>query len=82
MWCERQEKEKALCRAQWRELHRGGVHAIAQTGGIGAIRKDMAQVGVAEHAFHFAAEHAQTEVVFLADVFGRNGFPEAGPTRS
>ena len=39
----------------------------------------MAQVSVAECAFHLTAQNAHAEIIFFADIFRSDGFPEAGP---
>src|SRR5215813_2604278 len=49
---------------------------------IGTVGEDMAKMSVAESAFYFATQHAHAEVLLFADVFLRDGFPEARPARS
>ena len=39
----------------------------------------MAEMGVAERAFHLSPQHAHAEVIFFADIFRRDRFKEAGP---
>src|SRR5258708_5478819 len=61
------------------EAERGGVHAIAQAGGAGAVVEKGAEVGVAETAGDFVAGHAETVVSGNKNVFLRDWRPEAGP---
>jgi hypothetical protein len=44
------------------EFHGGGVHAVAQAGGLGAVIKNVAQVGLAFGAGDFVANHAQAGI--------------------
>src|ERR1035437_9141962 len=72
-------------RAPWAALlcpfegQRGGVDAIAQAGGAGAIGEDVAQVGVAAGTGDLDAAHAEARVFVLADGFGVGGQHKAGP---
>ena len=61
------------------ESHCGGVHAVAQAGGLGAIVKDVAQVGLAFGAGNLVTDHAQASVGGGADIFFGDGRPETGP---
>src|ERR1700719_5226151 len=65
-----------------RERKCNRVHTVAQAGWVGAVVEHVPQMRVAPRAFHFAPQHAQTEVVFLAYVFAGDHFPEARPSRA
>src|SRR5450830_2032664 len=67
-WC--------LC---WFELQAGRVDAIAQAGGRGAVGEDVAQVGVADCADDFGAQHTMAAVGFFNHVGGVEGLEVAGP---
>src|SRR5579862_9322199 len=58
------------------------VHAIAQTGGFGAVIEDVTEMRVAEGADDFVAAHSKTQIYFCGDVFFGDGRPEAGPAGS
>src|SRR5664279_2605106 len=50
------------------ELERRGIHAVTHPRRLGAVRKDVAQVGVAGCAHHLGAAHPERVVGLLADV--------------
>src|SRR5580658_1611354 len=64
------------------EMHRGGVHAIAQSGWLWAIVEYVPEMRVAERARHFRAGHHQTIVSALDDIFFRDRRPETRPARA
>src|SRR5271165_3213793 len=55
----------------------GGVHAVAEAGGLGAVGEEVAEVGFAEGALYFLADDAAGGICFLVDVFFGDGSPEA-----
>ena len=55
------------------------VHAVAFACGFGAVVEDVAEVGIADGAGGFCANHKVAEVFFVRDVFGLAGVVEAGP---
>lgn len=61
------------------EFEGGGVHAVAVSGGLGAVGEDVAEVGVAFGTDHFGALHAEGAVVMGGDGIGFGGV-EAGPS--
>src|SRR5487761_2056331 len=61
------------------ELERGGVHAIAEAGGLGAVVEDVAQVAATAGAEDFGAGDAGRVIGTLDDAAGLDGRPEAGP---
>jgi hypothetical protein len=61
------------------ELQGSGIHAVAQAGGLRAVREDVAEMGVALAAEHFGAFHAKAAVGLLDDVLFGDGSPEAWP---
>jgi hypothetical protein len=66
----------------WRfplEGKRCGVDAIAQAGGAGTIREDVAQVAAATGASNLDAAPSQAQILVLVDDFGAYGNGEAGP---
>jgi hypothetical protein len=65
-----------------RELQRGGVHAVTQVGGLGAIIKNVAQVSLAFGARDFIPAHAQTQVSCLSDIFLCYRSPKTRPACS
>lgn len=64
------------------EVEGGGIDAIAQTSGSGAVLEAMAEVAAVEGAVDFGADHAVAAVDGGADVFRGDGFPEARPSRA
>lgn len=64
------------------ELHRYGVHAVAQAGGGGAVVEDVPKVAAAFAAFDFGSGHAVAEVLFFFDSLCGDRLPETGPTGS
>src|SRR5579875_334362 len=62
------------------ELQRGGVNAIAETGGRRTVRKDVAQVAAATRTGYLHAAHSIAQVLMLLDGFGIGGNHEAGPS--
>src|SRR5690606_4298232 len=61
------------------EFERQRVDAVAQPGGLGAGGEDVAEVGVADIAQHFGADHAVRGVAFFAHPGRIDGFEIAGP---
>src|ERR1039458_1124114 len=62
-----------------RESQRGGVDAVAQSGGLGAVFENVAQVGVALAAQRLGAPHGQAVVGFRAHVLLGGRRPETWP---
>src|SRR3954468_9950671 len=62
-----------------REDHGVAVHAEAQAGRRRAIRKDMAEMGIAGGAADLHPPHAVRPVLDLPDRFWRDRFEEAWP---
>ncbi len=69
----------SLCSGQFDEAHGCGVHAVAQTGGSGAIVEGVAEMRVAEAAGDGGTDHHQASIDLIDYVFFRDGLPEAGP---
>lgn len=66
----------------WFEVERGRVDTIAQTGGLWAVVKDVAQVPATAAARHLSADHKVAEITLGIDR-GRIGrLPVAGPARA
>ncbi len=63
------------------ETKRCRVHAIAKMRGLGAIVKDVAEMGVAFSAGDCGADDAEGSVADLGHVFGGDRSPETGPSR-
>src|SRR5438045_2590683 len=55
------------------------VHAVAQSGGLGAVREDVAQMAFAAGTEHLGAPHAVTVVGYLFHRALGEGLIEAGP---
>jgi hypothetical protein len=64
------------------KAERGGIHAVAQAGGLGAVGEDVAQMRIAERAFHFGAHGAVAEIFSLVNIFTGDGGPETRPARA
>src|SRR5690606_33934982 len=62
-----------------REAQRRGIHAVTQSGRLGAVVEHVAQVRIATCTCDLGADHAEAEVAALAHVFGGDWLPEAGP---
>ena len=62
------------------EAERGGVHAVAEASGFGAVVEDVAEVGVAFGAGDRGADHAESCVTDFGHVLFGDGSPEAGPS--
>src|SRR3954451_19305361 len=62
------------------EVQRRAVHAVALTGGLGAVREDVAEVGAALAADDLFADHAMGVVDLGVHDFVVGGGEEAGPT--
>src|ERR1700732_5164208 len=58
------------------------VHAVAQTGRLGAVVKEVSEMSVAKDASHFVAAHSKTQINFSSNVFFGNGRPETRPARA
>src|SRR4029077_12100504 len=65
-----------------REVERRRVHAVAQPGGPGTIRKNVAQMRIAAGTARLGASHAITGVGMFADVLAVGGGKEARPSGS
>src|SRR5262245_12113842 len=61
------------------ELEGGGIDAVAQPRRPGAVRKHVAEMGVAVAAVRFRAGHPVAAVLFHGDIFLLRRLPEAGP---
>src|SRR5664280_2987698 len=61
------------------ETQRGGVDAIAQPGGRGAIIENMAEVGAIHRATRFDAGHPEARIAILGDEPRFNWLRETGP---
>jgi len=59
-----------------------GVHAVTEARGLGPVREDVTQMGIAQRALHFRAQHADAEIFLLADIFFGDRLPEAWPARA
>ena len=68
-----------MCSDGFVELHGGGVHAVAEAGGFGAVVEDMAEVGIAERARDGGAAHADAVVGGVMDILFGDWLPEAWP---
>src|ERR1039457_2301992 len=64
------------------EVEGGGVDAVAQAGGLGAVGEDMAEVASAAGTGDLGAHHAVAAVFDLLDVLPVQGIGEAGPAAS
>jgi len=62
------------------KLQRGGIHAVPQVGGFGAVIKKMSEVRFAFRAGNGGADHVQTAVARGTHIFLRNRSPETRPT--
>src|SRR5215470_4254836 len=61
------------------QFQRGRVHAIALTGRLGAVVKDMAEMPSAFGAEGFRSPHEEAPVLFGRDALIRKRLPEARP---
>ena len=57
------------------------IHAIAQTGRLGAIGENMTEMRIALAAERFSPLHTVTPVAFLNDFVRSFWLPKTGPTR-
>src|SRR5580692_2801482 len=64
------------------EGERGGIDAVAQAGGAGAVREYVAQVAAAAGASHFNAAHAEGVVFVFGNGLRVGGDHEAWPAAS
>ena len=62
------------------ETQRGGVHAVAETGGLGAVVEDVAEVRVTFCARDGGADHTERNVANLSNIFPGDRLPEARPS--
>ena len=62
------------------ELQGCGIHAVTETGGAGAIIKDVTEMRFAFRAGDLIPGHSQAGVAVTADILLRNRSPEAGPS--
>ena len=61
------------------ELERGGIQAVTQAGGLGAVLEDVAEVRAAAGAVDLVAHHAVAGIALGAHVHRIDGRVEAGP---
>jgi hypothetical protein len=61
------------------KLQRGRVHTIAETGRLGTVIEDVAQMSFASTAEHLISLHPVAVIAFGHDVFWSDGLPKARP---
>lgn len=64
------------------EVEGGGIHAIAQAGGRGAVFKHVAEMRATFRAAGFGADHSVSGIAMFLDFGGIGGLIEAGPAGS
>src|SRR5688572_31630862 len=62
------------------ELERGGIDAIAQARGRGAVLEHVPEMRATMAAYHFGAPHGQRRIVLGRNVVARSGPREARPS--
>ena len=62
------------------EAERGGVHAVAEPGGFGAVVEEVSEVRVAFGAGDCGADHTKSRVADFGYVLFDDGSPVAGPS--
>src|SRR5271154_617089 len=65
--------------ASGQELERHRVHAITQSGRLGPVIKNVADMSIAAAACNCGAQDAKAEITLLDHVVLRYRLPEAGP---
>ena len=65
-----------------REIQRSRVNAVPQTGRLGTVLKDVAQVRVALTAKHLGAPHSVALIRFRLDIFRDSRLPKTRPPGS
>ena len=63
----------------WLQSQAHRVNAVAQSGRLGAVVEDMAEMSAAVVAMHFCPAHEQAVVCFRSDVLAGGWLPEARP---
>jgi hypothetical protein len=74
---------RSVCKLPiFNKLQRGGVHAVTQVGGLGAIVKYVSQVRLAFDTGNRIPAHPLADISRLPDILLRDRSPKTRPARS